>query len=221
MKVYFADLGLVSYGEALELQRKLQNDVIEKGSNEGFFLLLEHTPVITVGLRGKEEHILNSEDIPVFEVERGGEVTLHAPGQVVGYFILPLKGLHGGLPYMIRGVEDMMLKVLNNYQITGEKVQHHPGMWVKGNKIGNIGISIKKWVTMHGFSFNVSINLDLFNYIIPCGMQERKVTSLVRELNKPFSEEDMIEVKKLFRNGFEEVFGIKLVELNSMVVKSI
>lgn len=219
MKVYFADLGLVPYGEALRLQRRLQDDVLEKGGVEGYFLLLEHPPVITVGLRGNEEHLLNPETIPVFEIERGGEVTLHAPGQLVGYLIFPLKSLQGGLPSLVKGIEEMMLKVLSHYHIVGERVHHHPGIWVKGYKIGNIGISIKRWVTMHGFSFNAGIDLELFKFIVPCGMTERKVTSLTRELNRPFLKEDMQEVKGLFIAGFEEVFGLKLVESEPLVVK--
>lgn len=211
MNINYLEFDLLSYDESLKLQRKLQEEIINENNDEGYFMLLEHPPVITVGLRGKEEHIINLDQIPVFEIERGGEVTLHAPGQIVGYFIFPLKSLQGGLPYLVRGIEDMMIGVLERYQILGERKPGHPGIWVNGYKIGNIGISIKRWVTMHGFSFNVNVDLELFQNIIPCGMVDRKVTSMAKELNRDFTYAELKEIKKLFLCKFEEYFKCKII----------
>lgn len=212
MNIFFYDLGLTDYLKVLELQRDLQTRVIEDNSDKGYFLLTEHQPVITMGLRAKREEIIEWGEIPVHKVERGGAVTLHAPGQTVGYLILPLKSCPGGLPFLVKTIESMMINVLTQYDIKGVRKEKHPGVWVGENKIGNIGISLKQWVTMHGFSFNVNVDLSLFQYIVPCGLSKRNLTSIAREVGSLLTEDEIKAIKDSLGDEFEKAFNTKLVK---------
>ncbi|MBT9130551.1 MAG: Octanoyltransferase [candidate division WS2 bacterium] len=214
MNILFYDLGLTDYLKVLELQRDLQKRVIEDNSDKGYFLLTEHEPVITMGLRAKREEIIEWGKIPVHKIERGGAVTLHAPGQMVGYFILHLKNVQGGLPFLVKTIENMMINILTQYNIKGVRKEKHPGVWVVENKIGSIGISLKQWVTMHGFSFNVNVDLNLFQYVVPCGLTQRNLTSIAMELERLMSGEEIKAIKDSLSYGFEEAFNTKLVKNN-------
>jgi lipoyl(octanoyl) transferase len=181
-------LGLVDYGEALALQREL---VQERRANRigDQLLLLQHPPVITVGVRGDggRSHIVATPEqlaalgITVRETGRGGDVTYHGPGQIVGYPILDLKPDRCDVHRYVRDVEEVMIRVCAEYGVAASRVGGLTGAWVGAAKIGAIGIRISQWVTSHGFAFNVNTNLDHFRLIVPCGIADRGVTSLRQE----------------------------------------
>ena len=181
-------LGLVDYGEALALQREL---VQERRANRigDQLLLLQHPPVITVGVRGDggRSHVVATPEqlaalgITVRETGRGGDVTYHGPGQIVGYPILDLKPDRCDVHRYVRDVEEVMIRVCAEYGVAASRVGGLTGAWVGAAKIGAIGIRISQWVTSHGFAFNVNTNLDHFRLIVPCGIADRGVTSLRQE----------------------------------------
>lgn len=153
------------------------------------FILLEHPPLLTLGVRAKESNILVPEDIlseqgiSVYRINRGGDVTYHGPGQIVGYPILDLNDQGRDIHLFVSKIEETFIQLLKNeYGITAGRNQKHTGVWVGDDKITAIGISVKKWVTMHGFAFNVNTNLDHFKWIIPCGIKDKGVTSLKKLL---------------------------------------
>ncbi len=216
MKLRILNKGLVEYGEALELQKEL----LLKRQNEEIpdtLILLEHPPVITKGKRTAEgdvllpEKVLEKQGIGIFEIDRGGEATYHGPGQIVGYLIFNLYEKQRQLKQFVANVEEIFIRLLKNeYGITADRDLKHRGVWVGDSKITAIGISIHKAVTMHGFAFNVNTNLDHFNWIIPCGITDRGVTSIEKLTGR---KEDMAELKKLTGNYLTEVFGYTDVEV--------
>lgn len=188
-KLHVSLLGKVDYPEALQLQEQLlalrqQNQIPDT------LLLLEHPPVLTMGRRAKGENILAptaflaSQGITVHEINRGGDVTYHGPGQIVGYPIINLNGYGRDIHAFIQMLEEVFIQLLDReYGITARREsQTFTGVWVGGAKITAIGIAVKQWVTMHGFAFNVNPNLEHFRWIVPCGLQGREVTSLARLL---------------------------------------
>lgn len=215
MKLRILNKGIVDYGEALELQKEL----LVKRQNEEIpdtLILLEHPPVITKGKRTAEgdvllpEKVLEKQGIGIFEIDRGGEATYHGPGQIVGYLIFNLYEKQRQLKQFVANVEEIFIRLLKNeYGITADRDLKHRGVWVGDSKITAIGISIHKAVTMHGFAFNVNTNLDHFNWIIPCGITDRGVTS-VEKLT--LRKEDMNKLKKLTGKYLTEVFGYTEVE---------
>ena len=215
MKLRILNKGTVEYGEALELQKEL----LVKRQNEEIpdtLILLEHPPVITKGKRTAEgdillpEKLLKKQGIGIFEIDRGGEATYHGPGQIVGYLIFNLYEKQRQLKQFVANVEEIFIRLLKNeYGITADRDLKHRGVWVGDNKITAIGISIHKAVTMHGFAFNVNTNLDHFNWIIPCGITDRGVTSIEKLTGR---KEDMNKLKKLTGKYLTEVFGYTEVE---------
>ena len=191
-------LGVVPYAEALALQRAL---VEERRAERvpDVLLLLQHPPVITVGVRGDggRSHIVASPErlaalgIEVHETGRGGDVTYHGPGQIVGYPILDLRPDRCDVHRYVRDVEEMMIRVCAEYGVRAGRIAGLTGTWVDDNKIGAIGIRISRWITSHGFAFNVNTNLDHFDLIVPCGIGDRGVTSLEKELGAPLPIEDV------------------------------
>lgn len=188
-------LGLVAYREAWEMQRSLQRALIE-GCGEQTLLLCQHLPVITRGKGGKPENItapaelLESRGIEVLEVERGGDVTYHGPGQLVGYPILNLNTLRRDVGWYMRSLEAVVIAVLEQYGLPGERIPGKTGVWIRqtpsGNgefeKISSLGVRISRWCTMHGFSLNVRNCSQGFSLINPCGFQGIRTTSLEDEL---------------------------------------
>jgi lipoyl(octanoyl) transferase len=178
-------LGIVPYAEALAMQRAL---VEERRAERipDLLILLQHPPVITLGVKGDggrsnivatEAH-LASLGVEVSETGRGGDVTYHGPGQIVGYPIIDLKPDRQDVHRYVRDVEEVMIRVCADYGITAGRIQGLTGTWVGADKIGAIGVRISRWITSHGFAFNVSTNLDHFKLIVPCGIVDRGVTSL-------------------------------------------
>jgi len=208
-------LGIVPYAEALTLQREL---VEERKANRipDLLLLLQHPGVITVGVRGDggRSNILATRDrlmelgIDVFETGRGGDVTYHGPGQLVGYPIVDLKPDRCDVHVYVRDLEEVMLRVCADYGLSAGRVPGLTGTWIGAEKIGAIGVRISKWVTSHGFAFNVSTDLDHFKLIVPCGIADRGVTSLERAASRSIP---LQEVEDAVVRHFCDIFEREVV----------
>lgn len=184
------------------------------------FLLVEHPPVYTLGKSGKEEHVLINEEerlrkgIEYFKTNRGGDITFHGPGQIVGYPILDLEKFYTDIGRYLRSLEEVIILTLAEYNIKGERSAGETGVWiapeVKGRerKICAMGVRCSRWITMHGFAFNVNTDLSYFDHIVPCGILGKQVTSLEKELGRKV---DLDEVKEKVKLNFEKVFEVSLV----------
>lgn len=208
------DLPRLEYSNALDLQRDLvrarHNNVIEND----MVLMLEHPPVFSLGRKGAIKNLkvpkafLEKMKIPVIRVERGGDITFHGPGQLVVYPIIDLN--KAGLKVMeyVEGLENIMIRVASDWGITAEKKSVNRGIWVSNNKLGSIGISVRRAVCFHGFALNVNLSLKPFDWIHPCGLQDVGVTSMAQELSQEIS---MTNVRQAVRHHFESFFGFDLV----------
>jgi lipoyl(octanoyl) transferase len=182
-----ARLGVVPYAEALARQRALAEDRIA-GRIPDTLLLLEHPSVITLGRGTKATSLpldadaLRRRGIEVYEIERGGDVTYHGPGQLVGYPIFDLGAHRKDLHWFLRQIEEALIVALARFGITGERRASYTGVWTGGRKIASIGIHVRQWVTWHGFALNVSTDLSPFDLIVPCGIPDAVMTSVAREL---------------------------------------
>ena len=204
-------LGVVSYAEALAMQRAL---VEERRADRipDLLLLLQHRPVITVGVKGDggRSNIVATDErlaalgIEIHETGRGGDVTYHGPGQIVGYPILDLRPDRCDIHRYVRDVEDVMIRACAGYGVEAGRIAGLTGTWVGAAKIGAIGIRISRWITSHGFAFNVSTNLDHFRLIVPCGIADRGVTSLEQETGRQPS---IAEVEDVLVREFCAVFA--------------
>ena len=216
-------LGLVPYAEGLELQRALVEDR-KAGRIPDTLLLLQHPHVVTIGVKKDgRSHILatpeqlSSRGVEVFETGRGGDVTYHGPGQLVGYPILDLNPDRRDVHRYVRDLEEVMVRVCASYGLTAERIKGFSGTWIPSTrsarsgqvtdeKIGAIGVRISRWVTSHGFAFNVTTDVDFFNLIVPCGITDRGVTSLAAQLGRV---PEMSEVEDRFVEQFAAVFDRK------------
>jgi lipoyl(octanoyl) transferase len=182
----------MAYGEALALQRALVEDR-RAGRVSDLLLLVEHPHVLTLGVRGDggRSHILASAEVlgdkgvDVFETGRGGDITYHGPGQIVGYPILDLKPDRCDVHRYVRDIEEVLIRATGDFGVMAERVAGLTGVWVGDEKLAAIGIRISRWITSHGFAYNVTTDLDYFNLIVPCGIADRGVTSLSRLLGRP------------------------------------
>lgn len=187
-ELWTVTLGRLPYGEALELQRSIARDRISGAIPQDVLLLVEHPPVVTLGRGTKEKNLISSPDflqskgVEVFEVERGGDVTFHGPGQLVGYPIIDLKRHRQDLHWYLRKIEEALINTLADYGITGERNSAFTGVWTRGRKIASIGVHARDWVTWHGFALNVTTDLSFFDLIVPCGIDGVVMTSIAREL---------------------------------------
>jgi lipoate-protein ligase B len=192
-------LGQISYNEAYRLQRELWNKRV-KAEVSDQLLLLEHPPVITLGRGFKPEHLLEtveclrSQGVEVQEADRGGDVTYHGPGQLVGYPILDLQPDRMDVLRYLRDLEEVLIRTIGRLGILGERRTGYTGVWVEDRKIAAIGVKISRWVTYHGFALNVNTDLSAFDLIIPCGIRGGRVTSLARELGSAPSLEDVGQI---------------------------
>jgi len=213
-KGYVIDLGLVDYEMAWGLQHRLWSKRVEEELPD-LLLILEHPHVITLGRRGNRLHLIASSEvleamkIPVFHVERGGDVTYHGPGQMVVYPILDLKEYGYRLIRYIGQLEEVILRVLNDFRIQGRRDPLNRGVWVDGEKIASVGVAIKRWVSFHGFSLNYETNLKYFELINPCGLEGKKMTSLAKILGTEISRERLSErvgfhFKQVFQRDWEQ-----------------
>lgn len=207
------------YSEVWQLQREIFQGLIE-GSTEDTFILCEHPPVYTLGRVTELSNILFTDEklkaigAEKFEIERGGDVTFHGPGQIVGYPLLNLTHFKEDLGWYLRSIEEVIIRTLAHYGIAAFRISGRTGVWVgeegKEEKICAIGIKASRWCTMHGFAFNINTDLSYFSHIVPCGIGDRQVTSLSKVLGRPI---DIEEVKEILTEEFEKVFEATLVEV--------
>jgi lipoate-protein ligase B len=215
-------LGRMPYAEAWELQRRL---AAARGAGEigDTLLLVEHPHVLTLGRSGHAENVLLNDaairaaGAELFWVDRGGDVTYHGPGQLVGYPILYLGGYEKDVHQHVRRIEETLIRALADFGVRAHRDPEHVGVWVgegeRAAKIAAIGVRVAKWVTSHGFALNVDPDLGYFAHIIPCGIRQRGVTSLAKLLGRPVSLE---EAEGAVLRHFAEVFGVELLETNAV-----
>jgi lipoyl(octanoyl) transferase len=231
--VIFRDLGLVDYKEAWDYQESLLNGIVsEKMANRNlppaeqyhprhYLLFCEHPHVYTLGKSGKEDHLLldekqlNDHHAVFYKINRGGDITYHGPGQVVGYPILDLDHFFNDIHKYLRYLEEAIIRMLAEYGIEASRIDKLTGVWIdaghpaKARKICAFGVRCSRWVTMHGFALNVNADLGYFNNIIPCGISDKAVTSMQKELGRPV---DMEEVKEKLKKHLSDIFHFTLVE---------
>jgi lipoyl(octanoyl) transferase len=203
-------LGLLSYAEGLELQKKLVEQR-KAGQIPDQLLLLEHPPVITLGVKTRNDRsnivaapdILAAKGVEVFETGRGGDVTYHGPGQLVGYPIVDLKPDRCDVHRYVRDIEEVMILTAAAFGVRAGRLPGLTGAWVGNQKLAAIGVRIARWVTSHGFALNVNTALDHFDFIVPCGITDKGVTSLQLLLGRPVA---MAEVETVVEDAFREVF---------------
>ncbi len=229
--VSFKDLGHAPYKETWDfqeelfernVQRKLQNRLEGKADGEGtedVLLFVEHPHVYTLGKSGDAFHLLVSEEklkeigATYYPINRGGDITYHGPGQIVGYPLLDLEHFFTDIHKYMRCLEEAIIRTIAHYGITGGRIDGLTGVWLdiddpkKARKIAALGVKCSRWLTMHGFAFNVNTDLNYFNYIVPCGITDKTVTSLSKELGR---EMDMEEVKRILLQELAEVFQFEL-----------
>ncbi|MDG1191171.1 MAG: lipoyl(octanoyl) transferase LipB [Flavobacteriaceae bacterium] len=226
--IQLIELGLKSYQEALAVQEKLFNQTIaikranrnqqQQTRTENYLLWVEHTPVITLGKSGKSEHLLLDENqlkkkgIEYYPTNRGGDITFHGPGQLVGYPILDLDNFFTDIHKYLRFLEEAIILTLEEYGLKGARSDGETGVWLDvgtpfARKICAMGVKASRWVTMHGFALNINTDLSYFEYIVPCGIQGKAVTSLEKELgrNVPFE-----EVKTKLKVHFADLFKAEM-----------
>ncbi len=218
-KLTYTDLGIVDYKDAWDMQHQL----LEKRSlNEitDTLLLLEHPHTYTLGKVADKANLLLSKadlekkKISLYDIDRGGDITYHGPGQVVGYSIINLKNWEMDTHKYLRALEEVVIKTVAEFGIESARNKDHTGVWVGDNKICAIGIKVSRWITMHGFALNVNTDLNLFNGIVPCGIESKGVTSLQKELNDSI---DIDRVKSSLVGNFQKIFNYESVETKKEV----
>jgi lipoyl(octanoyl) transferase len=208
-RLWVVRAGTVPYDEAVALQERL---VAARGAGQipDVLLLLDHPPVITLGRRSPAEHLvadaetLRQKGVEVRETARGGDVTYHGPGQLVGYPILDLNGRGRDVHQYLRDLEEALIRALAHWELKGAREPGLTGVWVGGEKVAAIGIGVRRWITWHGFALNVTTALDAFSLIVPCGIRDRGVTSLRQLLGLDVPDD---EVVRAVTGAFADVFG--------------
>ena len=229
-QIKFIDLGLMDYKEAWDYQQNLFDEIVEiKKQNRknntdlktpNYFLFVEHPHVYTLGKSGDQSNLLidksqlKNKKASFYKINRGGDITYHGPGQIVGYPILDLENFFTDIHKYLRFLEEAVIMTLDNFGIQAERNDGKTGVWLDVNtpfpkKICAMGVRASRWVTMHGFALNVNVELDYFNNIIPCGLTDNIVTSMNNELNK--SEINIDEVKVVLKNSFSSTFDSKFI----------
>ena len=198
------DLGYMDYQSTWDLQKGYHKKVLN-GDTTDTLLLVEHESVYTLGKNANENHLLQSapEDAKIFHIERGGDITYHGPGQLVGYPILDLHRYNTSISWYMRRLEQVIIDTLNEYGIKAGVKEGLTGVWVGDEKIGAQGVRISRWVTMHGFALNVNTDLDYYSGIIPCGIFEYGVTSMEKIVGEKLN---MGKVKKSILKSFHQAF---------------
>ncbi len=216
-------LGLLEYGKALEYQRAVAQARITGAIGEDVLLLVEHPPVVTLGRSAKNQNLLASPEflaargVELFEVERGGDVTFHGPGQLVGYPIIDLKRHKRDLHWYLRQVEEALIQAIGPFGIIGERQAGYTGVWTQNRKIASIGVHARDWVTWHGFALNVSTDLGYFDLIVPCGIPAVTMTSVTQEAQ---TEATMTDVERAVIGAFGEVFALTPRTVGSLLEPS-
>jgi len=228
-QIYLQDLGLMDYKKAWDYQETIFDEIIQikrRNRNENlslatknYFLFVEHPHVYTLGKSGNINNLLLNEDqlkakgATFYKINRGGDITYHGPGQIVGYPILDLDNFFTDIHKYMRFLEETIIRTIAEYGINGQRSKGETGVWLDvgtpfARKICALGVRSSRWVTMHGFALNVNTDLGYFDNIIPCGIRGKAVTSMQAELGKPV---DLEEVKKLILNHFAKLFGSMFV----------
>jgi lipoyl(octanoyl) transferase len=202
--------GVVPYLQAWEWQKGLVRDRIQSPHSPETLILLEHPPVYTLGQGSTLAHLKfdpNVASYPLHRIERGGEVTYHCPGQIVGYPILNLRFFQPDLHWYLRQLEEVILRTLDIYGLKGDRIPGLTGVWVEGHKVAAIGIKVSRWITMHGFALNVCPDLSGFEQIVPCGIADRSVG----RLSDWIPSIDPSDVRKILAEVFASVFEVELM----------
>ena len=216
MLCHVEQLGLIGYAEALQLQQEMVGQRKAKLIPDSL-LLLEHPHVYTLGRNASREHLLFSEEklrtlnAQVCETDRGGDVTYHGPGQLVGYPIFDLTQHRRDVSWYMRFLEEVFIGVARDYDIQAERLADAPGVWIGNEKLVALGVHLSCWITSHGFALNVNTDLSYFNWIIPCGLPDKGVTSLAQLLGKRIPMEAVID--KVIEH-FGKVFGFEMEVVN-------
>ncbi|MBI5877576.1 MAG: lipoyl(octanoyl) transferase LipB [Chloroflexi bacterium] len=212
----WAYLGLIPFRDALELQKRLVA-LRKAGRIDDTLLLLQHPPVITLGVRGRDEHVLAprawlaQQGVEVVRTERGGDVTYHGPGQLVGYPIIDLAGYRKDVGWYVSTIASVIVDVLAEIGVSGVYEPSTPGVWVGNDKVAAIGARIEGWVTYHGFGLNVAPDMAHWQWIVPCGIPDRGVTSIAQLSGRAVNVNDMLEPVV---RGFGRAFGVAMRELS-------
>jgi len=214
-QIHVLAAGLVRYADALTWQRDLARSRIAGTLDRDVLLLVEHPPVITLGRAARQVHLRDATGIEVVEVERGGDITYHGPGQLVGYPILDLTEYRRDLHWYLRTIEDALIRALASLGIAGERRSGYTGVWTGGRKIASIGVHVKQWVTWHGFALNVTTDLAEFARIVPCGIPGVEMTSVEREGGRG------VGAVRAVVQGFEQAFGVTAQSVQSFDVDRI
>jgi lipoyl(octanoyl) transferase len=212
-KLSYCDLDFIDYKEAWDLQKSTFELRHNKKLTDIIFLL-EHPHTYTLGKTADKKNLIGSDEylkqnkISVYDIDRGGDITYHGPGQIVGYPIIDLNEWQNDTHKYLRGLEEVIIRTCGYYNIVGTRVPKYTGVWIENRKIAAIGIKVSRWITMHGFAFNINTDLSLFSGIIPCGISDKEVTSLQKETGR---EIDIQEVKSLLVKNFKEVFSYEVL----------
>jgi lipoate-protein ligase B len=224
-ELWVARLGQRPYGEVLHLQRELARARITGELAQDVLLLVEHPPVVTLGRSAKEQHLvlprgaLTARGIEVHEVERGGDVTFHGPGQLVGYPIIDLRRHKQDLHWYLRQLEEALIRAVARYGVVGERNRQYTGVWTAGRKLASIGVHARDWVTWHGFALNVSTDLSFFDLIVPCGIQAVTMTSVERELAGAVAPA-LPEMGDVVADVFGDVFSLEPHDIGAVVLSA-
>ncbi len=218
------ELPVIEYREAWDLQHDLVAARKDKIVDTNVILLLEHFPVFTLGRRGGLDNLRMSEDflqeagVGVIQVERGGDITYHGLGQLVVYPIIDLGVSRLGVARYVENLEELMIRTAADCGITAERNPRNNGVWVGNNKLGSIGIAIRKGICFHGLALNVNLSLEPFSWINPCGLYNTGMTSMERELSRSVS---MDQVRRSVKRHLEEVFGVELVATSPSELRAV
>ena len=197
------DLGTVGYADGLLAQREFAE--LRRAEAIGDTLLLcEHPPVYTLGTNADPKDVKDPQGAEVVQTDRGGEATWHGPGQVVGYVIADLEPRGRDIHAFCRDLEEIMLRTLADFGLSGRRIEGLTGVWLGEEKVGALGVRVRRWITMHGFALNVGCDLKWFDTVVPCGLTTRRVTSMERALGRPV---DQQQVKERCATHFREVFA--------------
>lgn len=232
-QVEFKDLGTIEYGEAWQKQEELLKNAVEEKSRritsgkdylpqeiKNYLLLCEHPHVYTLGKSGQKENLLITDErlkeinATYYKTNRGGDITYHGPGQIVGYPVLDLEQFYTDLGKYMRNLEEVIIKTIAHWGIKGERLEGATGVWLdadnpaKARKICAMGVKASRWVTIHGFALNVNTDMRYFDYIVPCGITDKQVTSIEKELDKRL---DLNDVKTVLKSEFQKVFEAELI----------
>ncbi len=217
-KLTYCNLNTIDYKEAWDLQKSIF-ELRYQQKVDDVFLLLEHPHTYTLGktadeknLVGNEEY-LNKNKISVYDIDRGGDITYHGPGQIVGYPIIDLNNWGKDTHKYLRALEEIIIRTCADYRLAVKRVPKYTGVWIEDRKIAAIGIKVTRWITMHGFALNVNTDLSLYNGIIPCGITNKEVTSLKKELK---TEINLQEVQSKILNHAVEIFGYNDIETQNV-----